>query len=196
MRWQYVVALFITVVGSVAHAQVNVLTAHNNNQRTGTNLSEKILNVSNVNPATFGLRWQYEVEGQIYAQPLYMQDAPVSEWPLAHIGPPAIVKKNVLYVATMHNFVVAFDAGAVGTPQVPSTNPLWIYDAGSGKANPGVVPVDYHDVYIQPSYARYYQHHPRRRHCEHTRNRSGSECDVRGGDDKEFADEENLASPA
>jgi PQQ-like domain len=139
-------SLFVLITAvAVARGQVNVLTQHNNNQRTGANLSETILNVSNVNATHFGLLWQYQVEGQIYAQPLYMEAAPILVKP--NTGPPFVVKKNVLYVATMHNLVVAFDAGGIGATPPPSPAPLWTYDAGSGKSNSGLVPVESPDVY-------------------------------------------------
>jgi hypothetical protein len=141
------IAVLMINAFAVAQGQVNVLTQHNNNQRTGANLSETVLNVSNVKSNRFGFLWQFQVQGQIYAQPLYMEGAPTLMWPKTHTGPPEIVKKPVLYVATMHNLVYAFDAGEVGATPPPPTVPLWIYDAGSGKSDPGVVPVHYLDVY-------------------------------------------------
>ena len=56
-----------------APAQVGgaqVLTQHNDNQRTGANLSESVLNVSNVSASRFGKLFARRVDGQIYAQPL------------------------------------------------------------------------------------------------------------------------------
>ena len=47
-------AFLMTWIGSAANAQVNVLTQHNNNARTGANLSETILKTSNVKVTTFG----------------------------------------------------------------------------------------------------------------------------------------------
>src|SRR5258708_6583893 len=48
---------------------VNVLTQHNDNFRTGANLSESILTVSNVSTSQFGKLFTRAVDGQIYAQP-------------------------------------------------------------------------------------------------------------------------------
>ena len=68
-----VCCLFITA-SSTAIAQVNVLTYHNNNARTGANLSETILRPDNVTVSTFGKRITYSVDGYVYAQPLYVSD--------------------------------------------------------------------------------------------------------------------------
>jgi len=53
-----------------AAAQVDMLTQHGNNARTGANLQETILNTSNVNVAQFGKLFARSVDGQVYAQPL------------------------------------------------------------------------------------------------------------------------------
>ena len=54
-------------------AQVDVLTANYDNNRTNANLGEFVLNKSNVNPTQFGKLYSLAVDGQVYAQPLYMR---------------------------------------------------------------------------------------------------------------------------
>ncbi len=77
----------------------NVLTYHNDNARTGQNLSETVLNPTNVDPARFGKVNFLATDGLVDAQPLYVSGLTISG--AAH---------NVLYVATEHDTVYAFDA--------------------------------------------------------------------------------------
>src|ERR1700674_3853613 len=90
-------------------AQVDVLTANYDNNRTSANLGEFVLNKSNVNPTRFGKLYSFAVDGEVYAQPLYVRGVNISGG-----------ARNVLYVATMNNSVYAFDADAA-----TSTVPLW-----------------------------------------------------------------------
>ena len=90
-------------------AQVDVLTANYDNNRTNANLGEFVLNKNNVNPTQFGKLFSLAVDGQVYAQPLYVRGVNVASG-----------ASNVLYVATMNNSVYAFDADAA-----TSTAPLW-----------------------------------------------------------------------
>jgi hypothetical protein len=101
-----------------AWAQVSVLTQHNDNSRTGANLQETALTTANVNVSTFGKLFNMPVDGFDYAQPLYMPG----------VNMPNFGLRNVLFVATAHDSVYAFDADtggqlwkvSLGTP-VPSS---------------------------------------------------------------------------
>jgi len=93
-----------------AEENVPVLTYKYNNQRTGQNSSEQILNTKNVNAQQFGRLISYPVDGQVYAQPLYMPGMRIG----GHLY-------NLVIVATEHDSVYAFDADRTdGNP-----TPIW-----------------------------------------------------------------------
>src|SRR5207302_11098893 len=98
----------------LGRAQVNILTANGNNDRTNANLQEKQLTPATVTPESFGKIGALAVDGQVYAQALYASGIPVGGAPL-----------NVVYVATMHNSVYAFKAGVS-----PAKTPLWRVNLG------------------------------------------------------------------
>ena len=85
-------------VATVAFGQVNVLTQRYDNARTSQNLSETILNTSNVNATTFGVLFRSTVDEQIYSQPLYVSSATMGSGP------------NLVFVTTVNNSVYAFNA--------------------------------------------------------------------------------------
>jgi len=78
----------------------NVTTYHNDNARTGQNLSEPILTPNNVNSSSFGKLFVITVDGKVDAQPLY----------LTQVSIPNQGMHNVLYVATEHGSVYGLDA--------------------------------------------------------------------------------------
>jgi hypothetical protein len=82
---------------------VSVLGYHNNNANTGVNVNETILTPANVNINTFGKLFTSHVDGQVYAQPLYVSSVMITTG--VHPG-----MHNVVYVATQHDSLYAFDA--------------------------------------------------------------------------------------
>jgi hypothetical protein len=101
-------ALILSIATLPLHAQVNVLTSHNDNARTGLNANETVLTPANVNMSGFGQIFSQPVDGNVYAQPLY-----VSKVSIPNKG-----THNVVFVATMHDSVYAFDADT-------NMPPLW-----------------------------------------------------------------------
>ena len=87
-----------------------VTTWHYNNARTSADISETLLTPANVNTATFEKLFTIPVDGFVVGHPLY----------LSHINIAGKGIHNVVYVATMHDSVYAFDA------DTGSTTPLWM----------------------------------------------------------------------
>lgn len=106
----------VLCTGSWLHAQPNILTANGSNDRTNANLQEIQLSPATVNAATFGKVGEFPVDGQVYAQPLYVSGLSIGGG-----------LHNVLFVATMHNSIYAFDADSMKVlwqmnlgPSIPS----------------------------------------------------------------------------
>jgi len=78
----------------------DVFTYHNDNGRTGLNSNETILTPSNVNVSSFGKLYVLSLDGRVDAQPLYMSTVAIT----------GRGTHNVLFVATEHDTVYAFDA--------------------------------------------------------------------------------------
>jgi hypothetical protein len=77
-----------------------VLTYHNGNARIGANPHESILTPSNVNAGDFGKLFTVHLDGDVYAQPLYVPKVAV----------PSQGIHNTIYVATENNTIYAIDA--------------------------------------------------------------------------------------
>jgi len=56
-------ALGVVVPFGTAFAQIDILAERYDDSRSGANLSETVLNTSNVNASTFGKLWSYTVSG-------------------------------------------------------------------------------------------------------------------------------------
>jgi hypothetical protein len=119
-----------TLTVLTALAGTDVVTYKYDVMRTGQNLTETVLTPANVLVASFGKLRNLNVDGLVDAQPLYLSKLSV-----------AGVLHNVVYVATEHDSVYAFDAdtGAtlwqvslVGAGETPSD------DRGCGQVTPEI----------------------------------------------------------
>ena len=115
---------------AAAPANTAVTTYHNDNLRTGQNPNETILTTGNVTSSQFGKRVTYPVDGQVYAQPLFLPNVTING--NAH---------NVVYVATENDSVYAFDAD-----QTTAVAPLW---KTSFLTSGSVTPVPAGDVFTR-----------------------------------------------
>lgn len=89
-----------------------ILTGEYNNFRTGANLNEPVLGTpANISVAIFGKIGALQVDGVVIAQPLYVPGVTING-----------TQFNVLYVATMHNSVYAFDADHLTAPVLWTVN--------------------------------------------------------------------------
>jgi hypothetical protein len=85
---------------------------HFDQERTGWNPHESVLNINNVNNTNFKKLFEHNVDGDVFAQPLYIQNITIPQKGI----------HNVLYVATENDMVYAFDADSnIGQ----NANPLW-----------------------------------------------------------------------
>lgn len=85
-----------------------MFTYHADRFRSGVNLQEFALTKSTIKSSTFGKVFKRVVDGQIYAQPLYVANLTI-----------AGAKHNVVFVATEHSSVYAFEADG------RTTAPFW-----------------------------------------------------------------------
>jgi hypothetical protein len=99
----------ITFVLAAIPALAQVTTSQYDNFRTGATLHEKTLTPQNVNAKQFGKLGAFKVDGAVYAQPLLIPSVEI----------PGKGTHDVLFVATEHDSVYAFDATR------PNDPPLW-----------------------------------------------------------------------
>jgi hypothetical protein len=98
---------------------------HYDSQSTGQNTKEYALTPATVNSSTFGLLFSCPVDGFLFASPLYV--------PSLTFGAQT---RNVVFVATQHNSVYAFDADS------PTCTQLW----HTSFLSSGVMPVSPSDT--------------------------------------------------
>jgi hypothetical protein len=106
-----------------------VFTYHNDLMRDGVNASEYELTPKIFSSTPFGKLFSCTVDGAIYAQPLWMAHLAIS-------GPTDV--HNVVFVATQHDSLYAFDADA--TPCTPLWHVSLIDAAHGGSAAEMTVP--------------------------------------------------------
>src|SRR5580693_1889695 len=124
-----------TLALAVSPCVAQVTTSQYNNSRTAATLHEKILTPQNVNAQQFGKLGAFKVNGAVYAQPLYV--------PAVEI--PGKGTHDVLYVATEHDSVYAFDANRPDDPA------LWHVTFLDPSRNLSAVPAgDVECPFIQP----------------------------------------------
>jgi len=115
----------VSPTSSLAASSIDVVTYHYDNLRTGQNTSETILTPANVNSVQFGKLGEFTVVGKVDAQPLYLSNLSIT----------GLGMKNVLYVATEHGCVYAFDADSISGS---TSKFLW----ATSTQMPGEVPSD------------------------------------------------------
>jgi hypothetical protein len=116
-------------------AQKPLATSQYDCARTGATLNETRLTPARVNVRGFGKLFSLVVDGDVYAQPLYVPGVNV----------PGKGIHNLVFIATEHNSVYAFDAG--GSPR----EPLWRVSFTNGSGGITAVPAgDVQCPFIRP----------------------------------------------
>lgn len=123
-------SLKVTVTQAVQSANIDVVTYHDDIERTGLYPNETALTLSNVNSSTFGLLRMLPVDGLVDAQPLYLSNLTV-----------AGKSRNVVFAVTEHDSVYAFDAdtGAqLWKKSILGANETTSDDHGCGQITPEI----------------------------------------------------------
>jgi hypothetical protein len=135
MKLLAIACVLIAVAAPVATPVAQVTTSQYDNMRTGATLNETILTPQNVNSRQFGKLGAFKVDGAVYAQPLFVPALDI----------PGKGKHDVLFVATEHDSVYAFDADR------PNDPPLWQVSFLDSSRNVTAVPArDVQCPFIQP----------------------------------------------
>ncbi len=113
----------------VISTYTGTLTHHNDTYRTGQNNTEAALTTGNVTKTQFAKLFSYPVDGQVYAEPLWVPNLNINS--SAH---------NVVFVVTEHDSVYAFDADSAAL----NPNPLWY----ATFTKPGVTSIPKTDIEV------------------------------------------------
>lgn len=124
-------AVLVLLAVTPGYSQVNVLTANYDNFRSNSNLQETQLTPAAVLPGKFGKLGSFPVDGQVYGQPLYVSAVSI----------PGQGTHGVVYIATEHNSVYAYDAASAASPTL-----YWHVNLGPSVPS-SVLSSDYTDVY-------------------------------------------------
>ena len=133
VRVAFSILVLIITLAIAGAAQVNVTTYHNDNSHTGQNTKGTILTIANVNSTDFGK--------------LFFA---IDRWVRLRTGPVCVGcddqwrHHNVVYIATMHDSVHAFDADSnMGS----NPSPLWMVNFTDPSA--GITTVPTSDLHCQ-----------------------------------------------
>jgi outer membrane protein assembly factor BamB len=128
-RFACLLPAVLLFLNTLTAAQVAVTTYQNDTYRSGANTRETTLTPSNVNAAQFGRLAAFNVRGFVYAQPLYVPNVNING-----------TLHNVVYVATEHDQVYAFDVNSgqqlwqknllISTGPLIQVNPVSSSDVG------------------------------------------------------------------
>jgi autotransporter-associated beta strand protein len=102
--------IIVALTMGCALGQVNITTYQVDSAHTGQNLNETVLTPSTISATgAFGALFTQPLDGQCYTQPLYMSNVKIADGSI----------HNIVFVATQHDSVYAFDA------DTPNIGPLW-----------------------------------------------------------------------
>ena len=128
IMYRYFLVIFCLCIYGLSGRAQNVLTQHNDLQRTGWNPAETTLTQANVSGGTFGKIFSRDVDDQIYCQPLIVNNVSIGGG-----------THNIVITATVNNTVYAFDAD-----DPAKTTPYWSVNLTYDPANNR--PVNHQDV--------------------------------------------------
>lgn len=123
MRGTFVTAI-VLLPALIRSLRADVLTQRNDNARTGVNAAETILTTKNVKTDTFGKLWTLYADGQVVAQPLYVEQLDI-DTRSNPATPPLDGTFNTVVIATMHNTIYAYAADQENRLPDGRTKPLW-----------------------------------------------------------------------